>query len=112
MGKKLESGWLPILLILLYFSISVYSSKIGVFVDESDNIYGGHLINHGYLIYQDFFSHHAPFPYYWVAWIFKVLVRIYISCPMVNYRSRAYRVVYSDQNNKIQAAYYSFLGSI
>jgi len=28
---------------------------------------------------------------------------------MVNYRSRAYRVVYSDQNNKIQAAYYSFL---
>jgi|GEM_PF-1716632 len=73
MGKKLESGWLPILLILLYFSISVYSSKIGVFVDESDNIYGGHLINHGYLIYQDFFSHHAPFPYYWVAWIFKVL---------------------------------------
>ena len=73
MGKKHESAWLPILPILFYFIISMIASKIGVFVDESDNIYGGYLINHGYSIYRDFFSHHAPFPYYWVAWIFKWL---------------------------------------
>ena len=37
------------------------------FVDEADNLAGGLLIARGHALYRDVFSHHLPFPYYWVA---------------------------------------------
>lgn len=39
----------------------------GNFIDEGDNIALGLLIARGYVLYRDLFSHHFPFPYYWVA---------------------------------------------
>lgn len=44
----------------------------GTFIDEGDNLAGGWLIAQGRVLYKDLFSHHFPFPYYWVAVIIKL----------------------------------------
>ena len=36
-------------------------------MDEADNLVVGLLLTRGYVLYRDVFSHHFPFPYYWVA---------------------------------------------
>jgi hypothetical protein len=40
---------------------------VPVFVDEADNVLGACLIGRGAHLYQDFFSHHFPMPYYVLA---------------------------------------------
>ena len=40
---------------------------VPVFVDEADNVLGACLIGRGAQLYQDFFSHHLPMPYYVLA---------------------------------------------
>lgn len=37
------------------------------FIDESDNLYLGYRMSRGDVLYVDMFSHHFPFPYWWVA---------------------------------------------
>jgi len=39
----------------------------GEFVDEADNLAAGAFIAKGAVLYRDIFSHHFPFPYYWVG---------------------------------------------
>jgi hypothetical protein len=43
-----------------------------VFVDEADNLVVGSLLTRGWALYSDIFSHHFPFPYYWVALVFSL----------------------------------------
>ena len=54
---------------LLGLSILIGLTKVyfGRFVDEADNITGGWLLSQGYTLYRDVFTHHFPFPYYWIA---------------------------------------------
>src|SRR6266700_340938 len=40
--------------------------------DAYDNLVGGCLISHGAMIYRDFFSHHAPLPYYLVGVVDRI----------------------------------------
>lgn len=40
--------------------------------DVYDNLVGGCLISHGAMIYRDFFSHHAPLPYYLVGIVDRI----------------------------------------
>lgn len=58
-------------LVLLFLSFLFGLTKVyyGRFVDEADNITTGWLISEGYTLYRDVFSHHFPFPYYWVAMV-------------------------------------------
>jgi hypothetical protein len=37
------------------------------FLDESENLYFGYRMSQGAVLYRDMFSHHFPFPYWWVA---------------------------------------------
>lgn len=39
------------------------------FVDEDDNFLGGRLIASGWRLYSDYFSHHMPLPYWFVAFL-------------------------------------------
>jgi len=69
--QKIQS-WLNsptggLLLLALAFGIGLSKVVYGRFVDEADNLTLGWLITEGYTLYGDVFSHHFPFPYYWVA---------------------------------------------
>jgi hypothetical protein len=55
-----------------YFAIRCRYLTVDYFVDEADNLAGGRLIAGGYALYGDFFSHHFPFPYWWLAAAFKL----------------------------------------
>ncbi len=55
-----------------YFAIRCLYLTVDYFVDEADNLAGGRLIAEGYTLYGDFFSHHFPFPYWWLAAVFKL----------------------------------------
>jgi uncharacterized membrane protein (DUF441 family) len=57
-------GWA---LLTLSFGIGCLTINRGFFVDEADNLVLGWLISEGDVLYRDVFSHHFPFPYYWVA---------------------------------------------
>jgi hypothetical protein len=59
-------GWLAL---LISFLISCTTLYYGAFVDEADNLVVGLLMTQGYVLYQDIFSHHFPFTYYWTATI-------------------------------------------
>jgi hypothetical protein len=55
----------PVVLALAAASLlAVGVIRMPTFVDEADNVLGGCLIARGTVIYQDFFSHHFPLPYY------------------------------------------------
>lgn len=61
-------------LILLGISFLIALTKVyyGRFVDEGDNLSVGWLLSQGSILYRDVFSHHFPFPYYWVAGIVRI----------------------------------------
>jgi hypothetical protein len=54
-------------LLAVSFAIGLLVLPHGEFVDEGDNLVGGELMLRGYALYADAFTHHFPFPYYWVA---------------------------------------------
>lgn len=64
------AGWL---LLLASFGIGLLTLYKGDFGDEADNLVVGALIVRGYALYGDVFSHHFPFPYYWVALVIGLL---------------------------------------
>jgi hypothetical protein len=45
---------------------------ISRFVDEGDTLSVGWMLSQGSILYRDVFSHHFPFPYYWVAGIVRI----------------------------------------
>lgn len=57
-------GYLLLLVAFLLGCLTVYAN---IFVDEADNLVVGKYLSQGAVLYQDVFSHHFPFPYYWVA---------------------------------------------
>lgn len=57
-------GWALIAISLGVSFITLYKGQFG---DEADNLVVGSLILRGYALYRDVFSHHFPFPYYWMA---------------------------------------------
>jgi hypothetical protein len=59
--------WLPFGALALAFLALLGVARVPVFVDEADNVLGSCLIDHGTLLYRDFFSHHFPLPYYALA---------------------------------------------
>ncbi len=54
----------------VYFAIRCRYLTVDYFVDEAENLAGGRLVGEGYTLYEDFFSHHFPFPYWWLAAVF------------------------------------------
>lgn len=57
-------GWA---LVAISFGVGLLTLGRGVFGDEADNLVVGSLISQGESLYRDVFSHHFPFPYYWMA---------------------------------------------
>ena len=57
-------GWL---LLAAQFLLGLVTLYWGAHVDEADNLVVGDLILHGAALYKDVFSHHFPFPYFWMA---------------------------------------------
>src|SRR5437016_5287827 len=45
----------------LNFALFFLDRALPEYVDESDNLIGGHLISSGYRLYVDYFSQHMPF---------------------------------------------------
>ncbi|HUV71529.1 MAG TPA: hypothetical protein VMW25_00835 [Clostridia bacterium] len=68
--RKLVKKYLP----LLIFLISLSSFTFLFFIqrhfmtnfDEYDHLAAGFLMKNGWRLYRDIFSHHFPFPYYWI----------------------------------------------
>lgn len=59
-----------IILILCFFiSLIIFMllTKVGSFSDEYDVMTGSWLISKGWVLYKDIFSHHMPFPYYFMS---------------------------------------------
>lgn len=67
MKTRIDRLWLAWALLVVSFFIGCSTTWGGAFVDEADNLVVGLLLTRGYLLYRDIFSHHFPFPYYWVA---------------------------------------------
>jgi hypothetical protein len=67
MHRFLRSPLAGYTLLLLAFLVGLTRLYYGRFVDEADNLTVGWLVSQGSVLYQDVFSHHFPFPYYWVA---------------------------------------------
>ena len=65
--------WLAALVLLACFVIRSLHIRAGFFVDEFDNLAGGRLLLSGHTLYRDYFSHHFPLPYLWLAAVFKLL---------------------------------------
>lgn len=57
-------GWA---LIAISVGVSLITIYKGAFGDEADNLVVGGLILRGFALYRDVFSHHFPFPYYWMT---------------------------------------------
>ena len=57
------------LLASLLLSLPVIQAE---FCDEADNLVGGWLIANGWVMYKDYFSHHAPIPHLYSAFIHVV----------------------------------------
>jgi len=64
MIRRKYIGWF---FLLISFGIGLITLYKGQFIDEADNLVTGKLILDGCVLYRDVFSHHFPFPYYWVA---------------------------------------------
>lgn len=60
------------ILLVLSFLIGLTKVYYGRFVDEADTMTIGWLITEGYTLYDDVFSHHFPFPYYWSAMVVAI----------------------------------------
>jgi len=63
-----------IIVACILFHVAILSSLVplGRFGDSEDALLGGCLISQGKVLYQDFFSHHGPLPYYWAALIYTI----------------------------------------
>ncbi len=59
-------------LLALSFGIGLITLGRGQFGDEADNLVVASLILKGSVLYRDVFSHHFPFPYYWMALIIGI----------------------------------------
>jgi hypothetical protein len=57
-------GWT---LLALNFLLGLLTLYWGAHVDEADNLVVGGLLLRGTALYTDVFSHHFPFPYFWMA---------------------------------------------
>ena len=57
----------------LGFAIAATGLYFGLFVDEGDKLVGAWLVAEGAVPYRDFFTHHFPLPYYWLAGAFALL---------------------------------------
>lgn len=58
---------------LLCFSLVFPLWGFRVFDDEADNLATGRLVASGFVLYEDVFSHHFPFPYYFIAAVFHLV---------------------------------------
>jgi hypothetical protein len=56
-----------LLLTILALVFGLMTLHKGAFSDEADNLVVGNLILKGEILYRDIFSHHFPFPYYWMS---------------------------------------------
>ncbi|MBA3531719.1 MAG: hypothetical protein H0T73_07370 [Ardenticatenales bacterium] len=65
--------WLGAVGLFLAFGLGCMMRFHGTFVDEGDNLAVGHLLQEGHVLYRTLFSHHFPFPYYWLAAAFALL---------------------------------------
>lgn len=54
-------------LLVVFFGLDLATLYWGQFGDEADNLVVGSLLQRDYVLYRDLFSHHFPFPYYWMA---------------------------------------------
>ncbi|KPL72103.1 hypothetical protein ADN00_16675 [Ornatilinea apprima] len=61
-------------LIILSFIIGFFTIYVTLYnaADESDVLTLGSLISKGYILYNDYFSHHFPLPYIWTSIIIKL----------------------------------------
>lgn len=66
-------------LLIISFLIGLTKVYFGRFVDEAETITFGWLISQGDVLYRDIFSHHFPFPYYWVAMVVSFFGNSFIS---------------------------------
>jgi hypothetical protein len=66
-----QSGYILLLISVLVATTQVYYVYYNL-GDEGDTFAVGWLIARGWRLYKDIFSHHFPFPYFWVALIVKV----------------------------------------
>jgi hypothetical protein len=57
-------GWT---LLAVNFALGLVTLYWGAHVDEADNLVVGGLLLRGAALYTDVFSHHFPFPYFWMA---------------------------------------------
>lgn len=55
------------ILLAVQFILGLLTIYWGAHVDEADNLVVGDLLRHGAVLYKDVFSHHFPFPYFWMA---------------------------------------------
>jgi hypothetical protein len=59
-----RGAWIALALAI---AIGCFTIFWGEFVDEADNLVNGLFISRGLTLYKDLFTHHFPFPYYWVS---------------------------------------------
>lgn len=61
-----------LVLFILAFLLGLKFRFWGTFIDEGDNFSVGLLMSQGEILYKDIFSHHFPFPYFWVMAVIKI----------------------------------------
>ncbi len=57
------------ILFFISFCLGIATIFMGIFEDEADNLVTGAFLSQGKILYQDIFTHHFPFPYFWMAFI-------------------------------------------
>lgn len=62
-----RENWRLILFFGLIYVVLFANSLHNSYPDEFDNIFGGYLVNYGFLPYKGFFSHHGPVSYFLAA---------------------------------------------
>ena len=72
MHERLTPRNIGFILLAASFAIGLTKVYFGRFVDEAETITFGWLISQGDALYRDIFSHHFPFPYYWVAMVVNI----------------------------------------
>lgn len=66
-------SWLPFLLLFIFgVAFSLFFIFSGKTIDEGDNFSVGWLLSEGKILYKDIFSHHFPFPYFYVSTFFSL----------------------------------------
>ena len=67
--REIRRNWKIILAWFIFGLILIVNTFHEKYPDEFDNILGGWLINRGYQLYRDFFTHHNPLAYWTAALI-------------------------------------------